>query len=125
MEAVLENHDRAGFEILCYANVERPDQVTKRLREHADLWRDLRGVRDDQAAELVRRDGVDILVDLAGHTAFSRMRMFARKPAPVQVSWLGYPDTTGLDAVDYRLTDAYADPPGIADRPQKKPVAEQ
>lgn len=116
MEPVLENHDRAGFEIVCYANVERPDQVTKRLREKADLWRDLRGVRDDQAAALARRDGIDLLVDLAGHTAFSRMRMFARKPAPVQVSWLGYPDTTGLAAMDYRLSDAFADPPGEADR---------
>jgi protein O-GlcNAc transferase len=116
MEPVLENHDRARFEIVCYANVERPDQITKRLREKADLWRDLRGVRDDQAAALVRRDGIDILVDLAGHTAHSRMRMFARKPAPVQVSWLGYPNTTGLAAMDYRLSDAYADPPGAADR---------
>lgn len=116
MEPVLENHDRARFEIVCYANVERPDQVTKRLREKADLWRDLRGVRDDQAAALARRDGIDILVDLAGHTAFSRMRMFARKPAPVQVSWLGYPNTTGLAAMDYRLSDGYADPPGLADR---------
>ncbi|MBT5415959.1 MAG: tetratricopeptide repeat protein [Rhodospirillaceae bacterium] len=116
MEPVLENHDRARFEIVCYANVERPDPVTKRLREKADLWRDLRGVRDDQAAALARRDGIDILVDLAGHTAFSRMRMFARKPAPVQVSWLGYPNTTGLAAMDYRLSDTYADPPGPADR---------
>ncbi len=116
LEPVLSHHDRAGFELFCYANVERPDKVTERLRAIAGGWRDLRGLPDDQVAKMVRADRIDILVDLAGHTAYSRMGVFARKPAPVQAGWLGYPNTTGLSAVDYRITDAFADPPGAADR---------
>lgn len=116
LEPVLAHHDRAGFELFCYANVERPDKVTERLRAMAGNWRDLRGLPDAEVARMVRADRIDILVDLAGHTAYSRMGAFARKPAPVQAGWLGYPNTTGLSAVDYHITDAYADPPGAADR---------
>ena len=89
--------------------------MTQRLRSHADVWRNNFGLSDEQVAEQVRRDQIDILVDLAGHTADNRLRVFAIKPAPVQATYLGYPDTTGLTAIDYRITDAYADPSESAD----------
>src|SRR5207249_12273159 len=82
-----------------------------RLRGYADVWHDVLRTKDQDLAELIERDRIDILVDLTGHTAGNRLLVFARKPAPVQVTWLGYPDTTGLATIDYRLTDAYADPP--------------
>ena len=112
---LLENHDRTAFEIFAYAQVPVPDAMTQRLRTHADAWRSLVGLSDAQAAELIRQDRIDILVDLAGHTANNRLLVFARKPAPVQVTWLGYPNTTGLDTIDYRLTDSFADPSGSTD----------
>lgn len=112
---LLSHHDHDPFEIFCYAQVARPDALTDRLRGHADAWRDIVGLSDSQVAELVRRDGIDILVDLKLHTADNRLLVFARKPAPVQVSWLGYPGTTGLSTIDYRLTDPYLDPPGLLD----------
>ncbi|MFT3869106.1 MAG: tetratricopeptide repeat protein [Nibricoccus sp.] len=112
IEPVLTAHNRAQVEIFCYSNVAGPDQVTQRLRALSDHWRDIAPLGDEQVAELIRSDKIDILVDLAGHTARNRLLVFARKPAPVQVTWIGYPNTTGLDAVDWRLTDAISDPPG-------------
>lgn len=109
---LMENHDREKFEIFAYAEVPAPDEITARLRSLTDVWRDTVGLGDAQAAELIREDGIDILVDLAGHTSGNRLLMFARRPAPVQVTWLGYPGTTGLDAIAFRFTDAHADPPG-------------
>src|SRR5205823_244209 len=79
-------------------------------------WRFTLGRTDDELAQLIRQDRIDILVDLAGHTTDNRLCMFARKPAPVQVTCFGYPNTTGLASMDYRLTDAYGDPPGMTDR---------
>ena len=78
-------------------------------------WREIIGLSDAQVAELIRRDQIDILVDLAGHTAHHRLLIFARRPAPVQVTYLGYCDTTGMQAMDYRLTDDHADPPGMTE----------
>ena len=115
IEPLLKEHDRRVVEIYCYADVVRPDAVTARLRGYADHWRATVGLSDDNLAERIRSDSIDILVDLAGHTARNRLPVFARKPAPVQVTWLGYPNTTGLDAIDYRLVDAITDPPGTAD----------
>jgi predicted O-linked N-acetylglucosamine transferase (SPINDLY family) len=112
---LLSNHDHQHFEIFCYANVARPDALTQRLHGHADVWRSTTGLSDQQVADLVRSDQIDILVDLTMHTAKNRLLVFARKPAPVQVSWLAYPGTTGLPAIDYRLTDPYLDPPGLFD----------
>jgi protein O-GlcNAc transferase len=111
-EPVVAAHNRESVEVYCYSNVARPDAVTRRFEKLADHWRDIRGLTDSQAAELVREDRIDILVDLAGHTAGSRLLVFARKPAPLQVTWCGYPATTGLAAIDYRITDALADLPG-------------
>ena len=114
-EPLLSHHDPAGFHVVCYADVHRPDRVTRRLQHSAAAWRDIRGLGDGRVAELIQRDGIDLLVDLAGHTSFNRLSVFARKPAPVQVTWLGYPNTTGLEAIDYRLTDAVCDPPGTTE----------
>jgi len=86
------------------------DQVTVRLRTKAEHWRDSSRLSDADFCAAVRADGIDLLVDLAGHTASNRLTAFARRPAPTQLTWLGYPNTTGLTAMDYRITDAYADP---------------
>lgn len=112
IEPVLESHDRERFEIFCYSNHPQEDGTTARLIKQANHWRKIAGIPDDAVAKQVRADRIDILVDLNGHTANNRLLVFARKPAPVQVTWLGYPNTTGLSAMDYRITDAFADPVG-------------
>lgn len=112
---LLANHDHRRFEIFCYADVGRPDPLTQRLHGYADVWRSTVGLNDQQIADMIRADRIDILVDLSMHMANNRLLVFARKPAPVQVSWLAYPGTTGLSAIDYRLTDPYLDPPGLDD----------
>jgi protein O-GlcNAc transferase len=108
-------HDHQAFEIYFYADVARADQLTARIRSHADQWRNIVGVSDHDLAQFVRQDQIDILVDLTMHMASNRVLTFARKPAPVQVCWLAYQGTTGLATMDYRLTDALVDPPGLFD----------
>lgn len=112
---LLEHHNRKEIELFIYENVSLPDQWTELARKHADSWRSLTNMPDDEAAALIRGDEIDILVDLSGHTLGSRLLLFARKPAPIQVTYLGYPGTTGLAAMDYRITDALADPPGMTE----------
>ena len=112
VEPLLTARDRGAFHVTCYSDVIRPDDETDRIMTLCDRWRDARPLSDEELAKLVRDDEIDILVDLAGHTGTNRLGVFARKPAPVQVTYLGYPNTTGLGAIDYRLTDAAADPPG-------------
>jgi predicted O-linked N-acetylglucosamine transferase (SPINDLY family) len=115
IEPVLANHDRKVFETFCYYNFARSDAVTGRLRALSDHWRDV-VARDDQTLTgLIRGDAIDILVDLSGHTGHNRLLLFGRKPAPVQATWLGYLNSTGLDAMDYRITDAHASPKGPLD----------
>ncbi|MBG1270968.1 tetratricopeptide repeat protein [Nostoc sp. WHI] len=114
-EPILSHHDSTQVETFCYANVPNPDAVTQRLRGLSQHWQDVYNMDDDQLADLVRFDGIDILVDLAGHTGSNRLLMFNRQPAPIQVTYLGYPNTTGLVNMDYRLTDNWADPPGLTD----------
>ena len=89
----------------------------------ADHWRDIATCDDDRAAALVRDDRIDILVDLAGHIAGNRLGLFARRPAPIQVTYIGYQNTTGMSALDYRLTDAWSDPPSTADAFYRGPYA--
>ena len=115
VEPALRHHDRGRFELYCYSDVKQPDARTSRFRAYAAAWRDVASLDDEALAAQVRRDEIDILVDLAGHTEGNRLLAFARKPAPVQVTWIGYPNTTGLTAMDYRITDARADPPGLTD----------
>ena len=109
---VLEAHDRAAFEIFCYANSANVDSVTDRLKAAADHWRSVVGVSDADSATMIERDRIDILVDLSGHSAKNRLLMFALRAAPVQASWLGYFGTTGLRTMDYLLMDDAAVPPG-------------
>ena len=115
LEPILENHDSSGFTVYCYSDVARPDAVTGRLYRIAGNIRTTAGLSDVDLAGLIRTDEIDILIDLAGHTSGNRLRMFAQKPAPVQVTYLGYPNTTGLSTMDYRITDSWADPPGFSD----------
>ena len=114
-EPALRHYDHERFATVLYSDVTEPDARTARLRGYADEWHDVAGLADATVAERVRGDAIDILVDLTGHTDGHRLLVFARKPAPLQVTWNGYANTTGLDAMDYRITDHYADPAGAAD----------
>jgi predicted O-linked N-acetylglucosamine transferase (SPINDLY family) len=115
-EPVLANHDPAKVSSICYSDVAQPDAVTARLRGLAGEWHDTAGMSDDQLAEKIRHDRIDILVDLAGHMGGGRLRVFAMKPAPVQATYLGYPHSTGVAEIDYRITDAASDPVGLTER---------
>jgi predicted O-linked N-acetylglucosamine transferase (SPINDLY family) len=112
---LLSHHDHSQFEIFCYADIVAPDSVTARLKSYTDHWRNIHGLSDAQAAELIRSDKIDVLVDLTMHMKRSHLLVFAHKPAPVQICWLAYPGTTGLTAIEYRLTDPHLDPPGLFD----------
>ncbi len=112
---LLSNHDHAQFEIYCYADLRHPDEISDRLRSHADVWRATHLKSDVQLAEMIVEDGIDILVDLTMHMENGRPMLFANKPAPVQVAWLAYPGTTGIPAIDYRLTDPWLDPAELGD----------
>lgn len=116
LESVLAAYDRAAFDIFLYADVARPDSYSERLKGYGLHWRDTVGKSDEALAQTVREDRIDILVDLSGHTPGNRLLAFARRPAPVQVTWNGYPNTTGMTTIDYRISDARCDPPGTTER---------
>jgi predicted O-linked N-acetylglucosamine transferase (SPINDLY family) len=123
IEPVLARHDRAQVETYCYYNHTYQDEVTRRIMAAVDHFLPCRAMNDEQLAARIQADGIDILVDLAGHFSDNRLPMFARKPAPVQVTWIGYPATTGLSAMDYRLTDAQADPAGKTEQYHSETLA--
>lgn len=110
IEPVLVNHDKSEVEVFCYANSSIRDAVTERLCAVVDHWIVCSGLTDDELAQRIRTDRIDILMDLSGHTANNRLLTFARKPAPIQITYLGYPGGSGLSAMDYRLTDHYTEP---------------
>jgi protein O-GlcNAc transferase len=112
IEPVIMAHNRVHFDIFCYSNGLLDDDVTKSIQNHSNQWRSIFEMSDEGAAELIRKDEIDILIDLAGYTARNRILLFARKPAPVQISWIGYLATTGLSTIDYKIADNYTDPPG-------------
>lgn len=112
IEPLLAAHDREAVEVHAYAELPRPDAVSARLRALADCWRDTHGIVDEELAQRIRDDEIDILVDLAGHSGANRLGVFALAPAPVQVSWLGFNATTGLAQIDWRLTDPWTAPAG-------------
>ncbi len=114
-EPLLRAHDRRRVEIFCYAELSVPDSTSQRLQALADHWIPTLGMTDQTLADRIAADSIDILVDLAGHSARNRLGVFARKPAPVQATWLGYPNTTGLSTIDYRLVDPVSDPAPDAD----------
>ncbi|MGD0138959.1 MAG: tetratricopeptide repeat protein [Tepidisphaeraceae bacterium] len=113
MQPILRHRDRTAFEVFCYADVPDPDFMTARLKADADTWVQTTGVSDADLAQRIRADRIDILVDLTAHMARNRILTFARKPAPVQVSYLAYAGTTGLPAMDFRLSDVHLDPTGV------------
>ena len=115
---LFRNHDRRSHQIFCYAGVVRPDRMTEEFRGRADRWRNTLGMTDEALAEVIRADGVDILVDLAQHTAGNRLPMFARQPAPVLVSFAGYPASAGVETIAYRLSDRYLETKSGAGREQ-------
>jgi predicted O-linked N-acetylglucosamine transferase (SPINDLY family) len=112
LEPILQNHDRHAFEIFCYSDCDRPDDTTARIRSLAHAWRESSQLSDGALAEMIRTDAIDVLVDLSLHMANNRMLVFARRPAPVQISYLAYPASGGMRAIDYLLTDPHLDPPG-------------
>lgn len=113
---LLAAHDQERFEIFCYASLAASDEITDRCQVQANVWRQVLSHSDEQLAQLIRQDQIDILVDLTMHMVDNRLLVFARKPAPVQLTYLAYCATTGLSTIDYRLTDPYLDPPGQDDR---------
>ena len=115
IEPILATHDKNKFEVICYSDNFHTDESTARMKAVVANWRQVNELNDEDLARMIQSDGIDILVDLAGHTALNRMGVFIRKPAPIQVTWIGYPNTTGLSTMDYRITDALADPVGAAD----------
>lgn len=115
LEPLLRAHHREAVEVYAYAEIAQPDSTTERLQQLVDVWRTTTGLPDEQVAAALRADGIDIVIDLAGHSANNRLLALARKPAPVQVTYLGYPATTGLVAMDWRLTDAVTEPAGTTE----------
>lgn len=111
LEQVLACHDNSNVEIFCYSNHGLKDDLTARLRRCANHWRDIVALPDEAVAQLIRQDGIDILVDLSGHTAGNRLSTFAFKPAPVQATWMSYVATTGLNAIDYIIANRFVIPP--------------
>ena len=115
LRPILAAHDPAAVEVHVYHNNLRCDAMTETLKALSPVWRDVSALLDSEVEELIRADRIDVLVDLAGYTAGSRLTLFARKPAPVQLAYLGYPSTTGLCTIDAYVTDALIDPPGAHD----------
>lgn len=116
LEPILQHHNYRSFEIFCYSLGTTCDDTTERIKSLPCRWRSMIGANPEQLAQKVREDRIDILVDLAGHTADNRLGSFAARTSPVQLSWIGYPNSTGLEQMDYYLTDNYCDPPGKTER---------
>jgi protein O-GlcNAc transferase len=128
VEPLLDHHDRSALEVFAYAEVAIEDEVTARMKSRVDRWVSTRGMHDAQMADRIRADGIDILVDLAGHTRGNRLLVFARKPAPVAVTTIGFGYTTGLTAIDWFLTDGNVVPEGsegmFSERPWRIPLCQ-
>ena len=110
IQALFKYHDLNSFEIICYSNTDSPDSMTQYLKSFNFIWKNIWSIDDKLVAKQIYEDQVDILVDLAGHTDKNSLLVLAYKPAPIQVTWLGYPNTTGLKTIDYKISDEHADP---------------
>jgi len=115
IEPIFRGYDRERFEFVAYGDQRKSDEFSARFAKQVDLWRETSSYDDRALAKLIHEDRVDILFELAGHTAYNRLGVFALKPSPVQVSYLGYPGSTGLPTIDFRITDAFADPQGTTE----------
>ena len=115
VEPLFRGLDRSKYRIYAYSDVARPDKITETISEMVDVFHHTAGKDIQTLARLILNDQIDILVDLAGHTGSGRLDLFHMRPAPVQISWLGYPATTGSQGIDYRLTDRHADPVGSSE----------
>lgn len=115
LEPVLQSHDPSRIQVYCYSNDTREDATTRRLKACAVQWQTIAKMSDTAAAEMICNDEIDILIDLSGHSSENRLGLFALKPAPVQMSWLGYPHSTGLEQIDYYISDNFCDPPGMTE----------
>lgn len=113
---VVERHDRSAIEVYCYSTGGRVDDYTRQLSARAGVWREVSSLSASGLADAINRDGIDILVDLGGHSGIPQLAVFAQQPAPVQATWLGYLNTTGMTRIHYRISDRHADPPGLTDR---------
>jgi protein O-GlcNAc transferase len=112
----LAYRDPSALETYCYSSTVVNDAFTAQARQRADVWRDVGNLSDGELAELIRRDGIDILVDLTMHLGNSRLLVVARRPAPVLVTFAAYPGTTGMKAIDYRISDFFLDPVGTSEK---------
>ena len=115
IEPILANHNRDKFEVFAYYNSTVDDNMTKRIQTMVDVWHNIIYMSDEEVCKLIKDDGIDILVDLTGHSSNNRMSVFALKPAPIQITYIGYSTTTGLPTMDYRITDNWTDPPGTTE----------
>lgn len=115
MTALLRHTEMSGMDVYCYSDIKETNDFTSKLEGLGGKWIYSYQFPDEELAKKIKNDQIDVLVDLAGHTGNNRLLVFARKPAPIQISWLGYPNTTGLNTIDYRLSDQVADPVGVAD----------
>jgi predicted O-linked N-acetylglucosamine transferase (SPINDLY family) len=115
MKPIFAHHNHEQFEIVCYYNHTQVDHITEQLQQYSDHWIPCLELSDEALADKIRQDKIDILVDLSGHIGGNRLLTFARKPAPIQATYIGYPNTTGLTVIDYHITDNYVDPEGIAE----------
>ena len=109
IKPVLQNHDRSKFKVFCYSDSDTKNPFTKALQASVDVWRDTNGMANQDIASQVQKDNIDILIDLSGHSANNRLQVFVEKPAPVQITYLGYPTTTGLPQMDYVISDRWLD----------------
>lgn len=114
-ESLIANHNQNRFEIFCYSDVTNEDEVTERIRSYASTWRDTAKFTDTELVRQISDDRIHILVDLAGHTTNNRLMVMMQKPAPIQIQYIGYLFSTGIDRIDYWMTDAWTDPPGLSD----------
>ena len=122
LDGILKFSDKSKITNYCYSDVFNKDMVTKRLESYVDNWRDVSMLDDESLAEIIQRDKIDVLIDLCGHTSGNRLPVFALKPAPIQITYLGYPNTTGLKAMDYRIVDKITDPEGSGDMMSESPL---
>ena len=116
MLPLFDSHNRETFEVIAHSTATTADDITQKFKDSADHWRDCFSLGDDELIQRILTDEIDLLVDCSGHTKGNRLRIFQYKPAPIQMTWLGYPSTTGLKAIDYRLSDVVTDPVGEADQ---------